>query len=94
MDGQLKTGTILTSEAGEVYTVKQLLGSGGQGEVYSVEAKGVSYALKWYFPKSATKNQKDILAGSEEHLAGSVERIARTLGETEKTIKEWLAETH
>ena len=23
-----------------------------------------------------------------------VERIARTLGETEKTIKEWLAETH
>ena len=61
MDGQLKTGTILTSEAGEVYTVKQLLGSGGQGEVYSVEAKGISYALKWYFPKSATKNQKDIL---------------------------------
>ena len=49
MDGQLKTGTILTSEAGEVYTVKQLLGSGGQGEVYSVEAKGVSYALKMVF---------------------------------------------
>lgn len=24
----------------------------------------------------------------------SVERIARILGETEKTIKEWLAETH
>ena len=24
----------------------------------------------------------------------SIERIARILGETEKTIKEWLAETH
>ena len=61
MDGQLKAGTILTSEAGETYTVKQLLGSGGQGEVYSVEARGVLHALKWYFPKSATKNQKEIL---------------------------------
>ena len=30
MDGQLKGGTVLTSEAGAVYTVKQLLGSGGQ----------------------------------------------------------------
>jgi len=61
MDGQLKGGTVLTSEAGAVYTVKQLLGSGGQGEVYSVESDGKVYALKWYFPKSATKNQKDIL---------------------------------
>lgn len=58
MDGQLKTGTILTSEAGEVYTVKQLLGSGGQGEVYSVEAKGISYALKWYFPKKCNQKSK------------------------------------
>ena len=33
MDGELKTGTILTSESGTKYTVKSLLGAGGQGEV-------------------------------------------------------------
>lgn len=45
MDGQLKSGTILTSESGSRYTVKQLLGSGGQGEVYAVEAEHKAYAL-------------------------------------------------
>ena len=34
MDGLLKAGTILTSESGNKYVVKQLLGAGGQGEVY------------------------------------------------------------
>lgn len=61
MDGQLKAGTILTSESGSTYTVKQLLGSGGQGEVYSVEANSKLYALKWYYKNTATKNQKEIL---------------------------------
>ena len=61
MDGQLKSGTVLTSESGERYTVKQLLGSGGQGEVYSVEADHKAYALKWYYKNTATKNQKEIL---------------------------------
>ena len=36
MEGQLKSGTVLTSESGSKYTVKQMLGAGGQGEVYSV----------------------------------------------------------
>ena len=40
MDGQLKTGTILTSESGIKYEVKKMLGAGGQGEVYDVESKG------------------------------------------------------
>ena len=31
MDGELKTGTILVSESGTKYTVKSLLGAGGQG---------------------------------------------------------------
>lgn len=61
MDGQLKIGTILTADSGNRYTVKQLLGAGGQGEVYSVEAEHKAYALKWYYKNTATKNQKEIL---------------------------------
>ena len=34
MEGQLKNGTILTSESGNKYEVVSLLGAGGQGEVY------------------------------------------------------------
>lgn len=61
MDGQLRSGTILTSESGNQYTVKQMLGAGGQGEVYSVDLNGKLYALKWYYKNTATKNQKEIL---------------------------------
>ena len=61
MDGELKTGTILTSESGTKYTVKSLLGAGGQGEVYDVESDGSHYALKWYFKGSATSRQKKSL---------------------------------
>lgn len=61
MDGQLKCGTVLTSESGNKYTVEKLLGSGGQGEVYSVTANHKTYALKWYYKNTATKNQKEIL---------------------------------
>ncbi len=61
MDGQLKVGKIVTSESGNRYTVKQLLGSGGQGEVYSVESRGKIWAMKWYYKNTATANQKEIL---------------------------------
>ena len=40
MEGQLKNGTILTSESGNKYKVENLLGAGGQGEVYDVECDG------------------------------------------------------
>lgn len=61
MDGLLKAGTILTSESGNKYVVKTLLGAGGQGEVYDVENGGKHYALKWYYKKTATTMQKEIL---------------------------------
>ena len=61
MDGQLKIGTIVTSESGNRYTVVALLGAGGQGEVYDVECSGKHYALKWYFKGSATDRQKKTL---------------------------------
>lgn len=38
-----------------------LLGAGGQGEVYDVECDGKHYALKWYFKGSATARQKKLL---------------------------------
>lgn len=61
MEGQLKNGTVLKSESGNKYTINQLLGSGGQGEVYSVASGNRSYALKWYYKNTATENQKEIL---------------------------------
>lgn len=61
MDGLLKAGTILTSESGNRYAVQKLLGAGGQGEVYDVENGGEHYALKWYYRKTATTMQKEIL---------------------------------
>lgn len=61
MDGQLKPGVILTSEALQRYRVVSLLGAGGQGEVYDVENNGKHYALKWYFRHTATEAQRAIL---------------------------------
>lgn len=61
MNGKLKTDTVMTSESSTNYKVVSLLGAGGQGEVYDVESSGKHYALKWYFPHMATRDQKAIL---------------------------------
>ena len=61
MEGQLKPGTVVTSENGIRYTVVSMLGAGGQGEVYDVMTGGRHFAMKWYYPKMATQSQKEIL---------------------------------
>ncbi|MBQ1527302.1 MAG: protein kinase [Lachnospiraceae bacterium] len=63
MEGMLKAGTGLVSEGKNRYTVKRMLGAGGQGEVYEVlcEEDGKKYALKWYYKHTATNKQKKIL---------------------------------
>jgi DNA-binding helix-hairpin-helix protein with protein kinase domain len=53
----LKPGQAVTTEAGEAVTVEQLLGSGGQGEVYRANWQGKPFALKWYYPQTATGGQ-------------------------------------
>ena len=42
--------------------VEQLLGGGGQGEVYRVSVGNKPMALKWYYPHTATPQQRSCLA--------------------------------
>lgn len=51
---QLKNGTELNCSAGRL-KVKELIGTGGQGEVYSVELNSKKYALKYYYPESCSE---------------------------------------
>ena len=44
--------------SGMICEVEQFLGDGGQGEVYRASISGKPIALKWYFPDSATCNQR------------------------------------
>ncbi|QQQ78166.1 protein kinase [Saccharothrix sp. 6-C] len=60
----LTTGMQLSTEAGESITVGDLLGTGGQGEVYSgLTADGREVAIKWYLPHFQTQElQENITA--------------------------------
>ncbi len=58
MNKLLKIGRILTSETGKKYKIREFLGSGGQGEVYSALIGRKKYAIKWYFSHTATKQQR------------------------------------
>lgn len=68
MDGELVIGRELTSQDGNKYKVCKLLGSGGQGEVYDVTNNGNHLALKWYYARTATPEQKRLL----QELVGKV----------------------
>jgi serine/threonine protein kinase len=59
MNQLLKLNQIVQLDNGENSTVKEFLGSGGQGEVYRIEIQGHSFALKWYFPHQTTTEQRD-----------------------------------
>jgi DNA-binding helix-hairpin-helix protein with protein kinase domain len=53
--------TLVCQLAGEPCEVRELIGSGGQGQVYHTAIGGQDCALKWYFPHSATERQRAAL---------------------------------
>ena len=57
----LRPGQRVATDTGLECTVEGLLGAGGQGEVYRAGFAGRPHALKWYFPKQATRDQRRIL---------------------------------
>ena len=60
----LKAGqTVIAKPSGMNCEVELFLGGGGQGEVYRADLGGQSVALKWYFPTSASKDQREALEG-------------------------------
>lgn len=59
MSGLLNPGTQLTTNSGCPVLVENLLGAGGQGEVYRVSVSGTPMALKWYFEHTATNQQRN-----------------------------------
>ncbi len=57
MNGILHSGQQVSTKLGQTCVVEKLLGAGGQGEVYKIKYGGADYALKWYFPHTATAEQ-------------------------------------
>lgn len=57
----LEVGQELRTELGNSCEIKQLLGIGSQGEVYQAIVAGMPMALKWYFPRFATPQQRQAL---------------------------------
>src|SRR3989442_3854430 len=53
--------TVQTQSLGMTCEVEQLLGEGGQGEVYRANLGGKAVALKWYYPAAATPGQWEAL---------------------------------
>jgi DNA-binding helix-hairpin-helix protein with protein kinase domain len=53
--------TVHTVTSNAPCTVEKFLGGGGQGEVYRADLAGQKVALKWYFPNSATEEQRQAL---------------------------------
>ncbi|WP_019062742.1 protein kinase domain-containing protein [Streptomyces prunicolor] len=61
MSGMLDSGTRLTAQNGEEIQIVDMLGAGGQGEVYRAKTPGGDKALKWYYPTCATPEQDAIV---------------------------------
>ena len=59
LDQTFQPGSEVRLESsGAVARVFELLGAGGQGEVYRVAVEGGELALKWFFPAMATPEQR------------------------------------
>jgi DNA-binding helix-hairpin-helix protein with protein kinase domain len=50
--------TVWLETAGERCEIRELIGTGAQGNVYRAFLNGQEYAVKWYFPASATQRQR------------------------------------
>lgn len=62
MDQILKAGQkVRTVSSRASCVVEKFLGGGGQGEVYQAHLSGKRVALKWYYPASATAEQRKAL---------------------------------
>lgn len=61
VSGILSPGEKLRVNPAVECRVEQLLGAGGQGEVYRVSVAGLNQALKWYYPYTATTYQWETL---------------------------------
>jgi DNA-binding helix-hairpin-helix protein with protein kinase domain len=62
MNQVLEFGQEVHTEASKMTCqVERFLGGGGQGEVYQAALGGQPVALKWYFPSSATREQRAAL---------------------------------
>lgn len=57
----LHEGKELRAVPGRPLSVLSMLGAGGQGEVYRVRTEQGEMAVKWYFPHSATAQQREII---------------------------------
>ncbi len=59
MEQILKEGqAVCTESSGMLCKAEQLLGAGGQGEVYKARLGSEAVALKWFFPQMATPDQR------------------------------------
>ena len=59
MDEILKPGQVIRCEpSGMPCTIEEMLGAGGQGEVYKAQLGGADVAVKWFFPAMATPEQR------------------------------------
>ncbi|HEX8189933.1 MAG TPA: hypothetical protein VF586_16370, partial [Pyrinomonadaceae bacterium] len=59
MDQMLRPGQAVRCEpSGMECVAEELLGAGGQGEVYKATLGGEAVALKWFFPQMSTPEQR------------------------------------
>ena len=57
------------------YEVKEFIAGGGQGEVYRIRESETDFALKWYYPQTATAEQR-----------GKIENISKTASPSPKFL--------